>query len=126
VSTSFLIGLVLSAKFGYIRGIFVLSAKSRIYQRNFRFIIEILDLSAKFSFYRRNPGFISEIFILSAKSRIYQRNFHFIGEIPDLSAKFSFYRRIAYTHKTKKALLLIRDHYWRYHPDSKQSFTLIP
>jgi hypothetical protein len=45
------------------------------YQRN-------LDISAEFSFYRRNPGFISEILVLSSKSWIYQRNFHFIGESP--------------------------------------------
>jgi hypothetical protein len=38
------------------------------------FISEIRDISAKFSFYQRNPGYISGIFILSAKSKIYQLN----------------------------------------------------
>jgi hypothetical protein len=71
---------------GFNGDILILSAKSGIYQRNFRFISEISEISAESSFYQRNLEYISEILILSAKFRIYQRNSRFISEISNISA----------------------------------------
>jgi hypothetical protein len=90
-------------------GLFLMTRLDRdehgeIEKRDNSFISEIVNISAEFLFYQRNPENISENFILSAESKIYQRNVIKTSR-SSINHRISMYPHTKPTKKHEKILI---------------------